>query len=600
MFVGLAEAVLLAVVEPIGDGQPLLAESRDDQLRLLRRHHPVLGALEDDQRRGQGVEVRQRRALGVHLATLGIGRDQAVEVARLELVRLPGKGLDVGDAVVVRAGSEHLGDRQRHQHGEAAGGPAADDGASRVDPALLPQPAHDSDTVVDVDDAPRPLEPVAVGPAVAGGAAVVHVDHGEAAARPELLTHRERGHGVRRGTPVDHHDQRWQLPLEGQHVGVGRPVEVRVRRQPAASRELDVLGPGEPLRADAQVPHRAEGLLVVPGVIDLAAPHRGLLDRGRADVDHRRTRGRDVGDTGAAHRQVADRGVALEQAQPVGALVQDREHDPAVTEEGIAPRSEDPFRLPHVPRLVEHLLDSTLGGPAVERPPVLAVGAEPQRAVGRPARLADALVGVVHAAGHGDGAHGCLDLEGRGVPRHVRVVPLQPRQRLAVGRPARVGDEVRPGGDRLGLPSGGEHHDLVDHVDGALRPRRVGLADHGDAPVRGVHVTVGPAHGATLGGCRGDLDGVRARIEPSQSLVRPVDVPERPVAGPTTRRRRTHGPGCGHSHRRAARRSARHRARAGPPGPGPPRAGAAPTSRRRPRPARRHPPWWPGAPRGRQ
>ena len=67
-----------------------------------------------------------RRALAVQVAPLGIGPDQAVEVARLELVRVARQRLEVADAVVARAGREDVAEGQRAQRRVAAGAAAAD------------------------------------------------------------------------------------------------------------------------------------------------------------------------------------------------------------------------------------------------------------------------------------------------------------------------------------------------------------------------------------------------------------------------------------------------------------------------------------------
>ena len=53
------------------------------------------------------------------------------------------------------------------------------------------------DAVVDVDDAPVAVESLAVGAAKAGAAAVIHVEHRDAAARPVLDAEVERRGGGR-------------------------------------------------------------------------------------------------------------------------------------------------------------------------------------------------------------------------------------------------------------------------------------------------------------------------------------------------------------------------------------------------------------------
>ena len=70
-----------------------------------------------------------------------------------------------------------------------------------------------STAVVDIDDPPLPLQPFAVGTAVAGAAAVVHVQHGEAAARPELDLRVQDIRSGARGPPVGQHQQRRPLTL---------------------------------------------------------------------------------------------------------------------------------------------------------------------------------------------------------------------------------------------------------------------------------------------------------------------------------------------------------------------------------------------------
>src|SRR5690606_10627004 len=122
-----------------------------------------------------------------------VGPDEAVEVAALELVRLGGQRLEVGDPVVAGTGGERVPEGQRRQRRVAARRAAPDAEARGIDPPLLGQPPGSGLAVVDVDDAPGAPQLVAVGAPVAGGAAVVDVDDGEAAAGPVLgpeLEHR--------------------------------------------------------------------------------------------------------------------------------------------------------------------------------------------------------------------------------------------------------------------------------------------------------------------------------------------------------------------------------------------------------------------------
>ena len=104
----------------------------------------------------------------------------------------------------------------------------------RVDPALLGQPAGGGLAVLDVGDAPGVAQQVAVGAAEAGGAAVVHVDDGEAPRRP-VLDAQPQARAWRRGrTTVDHHEQRRALPVRPAKPGwsAGRRGRTRWRRRP--------------------------------------------------------------------------------------------------------------------------------------------------------------------------------------------------------------------------------------------------------------------------------------------------------------------------------------------------------------------------------
>ena len=80
-----------------------------------------------------------RRALDVEVAVLGVGPDEPVEVAGLELVGVAGQGLEVGDAVVAGPGREDVAEGERAQRGEAAGAAAADGQAVAVDPPGRPR-----------------------------------------------------------------------------------------------------------------------------------------------------------------------------------------------------------------------------------------------------------------------------------------------------------------------------------------------------------------------------------------------------------------------------------------------------------------------------
>ena len=245
-----AEAVTLALEREVGVRDRLLGQRRDDRLGLRRRHDPVVEALEDQDRGREAVREVARRALAVDGGRLRIRPDQAVVVARFELVAVGVEQLEVADPEVADAGREDVAEGERRQRRVAAGAPALDGQPVRIDVAALDEEPRGRDAVVDVDDAPLPVEALAVLAPVAGAAAVVDVDDGDPAAGQELLVEVERGRGVRRRAAVRQHDERRLLALGAAEVGVGRRVVERVRRPVAGRRELDRLRLGDDRRVE--------------------------------------------------------------------------------------------------------------------------------------------------------------------------------------------------------------------------------------------------------------------------------------------------------------------------------------------------------------
>ena len=95
-------------------------------------------------------------------------------------MRIARQCLHVADAVVARAGGEDVVKRHRTQRRVAARAAAPDYQPAPIDQSLLGQVAGGVDAVVYINNTPGTIEAAHVFAAVAGAAAVVHVDHGEA------------------------------------------------------------------------------------------------------------------------------------------------------------------------------------------------------------------------------------------------------------------------------------------------------------------------------------------------------------------------------------------------------------------------------------
>src|SRR5258708_33276485 len=134
---------------------------------------------------------------------------------RLEFVRVAGQGLEIGDAVIARAGPEDVVEGQGGEGGVAAGAAAADHQAVRVGASGADEVTSAIDTILDIDDAPLSIETVAIGAPIAAAAAVIHIEHADAAARPILdpQGERRRPRGGPAAMALD--PERWLLARPG-------------------------------------------------------------------------------------------------------------------------------------------------------------------------------------------------------------------------------------------------------------------------------------------------------------------------------------------------------------------------------------------------
>ena len=398
-----------------------------------------------------------------HRGPLGIDRlitrqrpDQAIQVARLEVVRLGRELAQVRDTVVRRRGAEHrtragLGGHRR-QRRPAAGRAAADRQPGAVGLAGVGQRPRGRDRVLHVDDAPLTAEPLPVAAAVAGRAPVVDVDDAYATAGEIRLLDVEQRHRVSGGPAVHPDHVGGQLAGGRRHVRVGGRVHQGMDRAP-----------------ELPFQHRLPGRRQVAGVSGarLLAEH---LHRAGGGIDPddgqgRRRPARDAQDGHPVRRQAGgeDRvpdvevgqlpGFRVEQPQPhLAPAVQHRE--PAVAQDRVRALTELPERARELLLgRVEGLRRLADQAHLVEVPPARPVGDHVQAGrvapQGRQNRFLHAALDQPAPAGHAilDRCHPQLGP----VPGHARMVPADPGQALAVrGRrgervEVRAGDKLADG-----------------------------------------------------------------------------------------------------------------------------------------------------------
>lgn len=161
---------------------PPALQPGQEPLALDGRADHVVQALEEQERHAEAVGVGGGRALRVACGHLGERPDQALQVLRLEVVGLPrAPAGEVQDGVLDRAAGVDIGRGERGGRGPAAGAAAPDGEPVAVGGALVREGQGDSGAVLDIHHAPLLAQPLAVGAAVSGGTAVVHLGDTDAA-----------------------------------------------------------------------------------------------------------------------------------------------------------------------------------------------------------------------------------------------------------------------------------------------------------------------------------------------------------------------------------------------------------------------------------
>ena len=362
------------------------------------------------------------------------------------------------------AGAEPLPRRQRVEGGHAAGAATADGHPVRVDVAPRREVQRRIEAVLRVGDAPLAPQGAAVGAPVPAAAGVVDARHGEAACREELQGQVEPGLARRRRASVAPGHQRWRRRHPAPWFGRG-PAGTACRAPARPERPVSEKGSPVATSACPRAVSRAAGARgragpsgvhtqTFGGASARAADQRQPLPCAQtAPID---THGCSSGCGGVVHRPV--------RGQPDERVAPGRRHagdDGAIGQLGHRRLTEDPVRPVELGRGngERRRLHLFAGQPRVDvgLPPASPVRDEAQRAVAAPGRLADRLLGT---ARHPPGRAGRLERigtgcgagtaderqhdDGRGVPRHVGVVPDDHGQAVA-GR-------IDPGGPEEVVP----------------------------------------------------------------------------------------------------------------------------------------------------
>ena len=375
-----------------------------------------------------------RRPLVVNRLRLRPRTDKGIEVARLELVSVGRKRLEVGDAVPGRPDSEDVMKGKCGQHREPASGTAADHKTFGVDVASFGEVAGSSDTVLHVGDTPGAVKRLAVRTAVPGGAAVVDIDDSDSPAGPIENAELELAAGLGGRAAVGENQQRRRGPLHADMIGISRRViEGMSHRITITGREGDRLGLDQVTDIDGQL---------ASGMHDLASDLRAV----EHDLDDLRfvaVTGTDIDDTVGGRLHRGDGGIRHRDGAAVDhQLVAGRQPDGGDRVLGCdrpALHAEHPARCRNLERTSDHRGEPGVGRHRTEIPPLVPIAAGVERAVRTPAGFDPGFSTVTEL--ELDVAEGAVgerrNEQAGGIPRHVRMVPRDPDEAGAVGRQPR-------------------------------------------------------------------------------------------------------------------------------------------------------------------
>ena len=407
-------------------------------LGLIRRHDAVLGALKEDHRAVDAVGMVDGRAPFDVLC-----RHQAIDVARLELVRVACQCPEVADAVVAGAGAEGGGEGKSREGCVAAGAAAANGGAGGIDAPVCREVTQAGDAIVHVHHPPAAFEALAIGTAVAGAAAVVDVGHGPAPRGVVLGAPREVRGGAAGGPAVSDDQQRRALARHSLQAAVARRMEPGMAVAERGG-EGDVLSDGDDLLRNRQAAATGYDRDLPRRDVDDAEFAWGIgstADAGDAALDAGEAAEGVVGRVHGA-RETA---LAIDDDEPLAAVLHPPRDEQARRRHDIPMAAEAPGG-PGVLRIVVQYVGDAGLVPCEEVPVAAGVRGEDQ-ALAVPFRLHD---GLADAAGNGGEireptARSMVRNEELGaVPRHVRMIPGEECEATVTGLP-RAGVEVMAG-----------------------------------------------------------------------------------------------------------------------------------------------------------
>src|ERR1051326_5072735 len=126
------------------------------------------------------------RAFYIKVAPFRIGTNQPVRITRFKFMCVQLQRFQIADSVITGAGFEIIAECQSAQRGVTAGAATVNYRAIGICAPAGPQKLRAIYAIVNIDDSPGTAQALAVGAAIAGAAAIIHVENRNPTAGPIL------------------------------------------------------------------------------------------------------------------------------------------------------------------------------------------------------------------------------------------------------------------------------------------------------------------------------------------------------------------------------------------------------------------------------
>src|SRR6185295_6100881 len=216
--------------------------------------------------------------------------------------------------------------------------------------------------------------------AIAGTAAIVHIQHRKTAAGPVLDRKAQRRRSGRRWSTMTLHDQRWLFILRSAVIGILRWIKETVRGEPALSRKLDRARHRKVPRINFQIIRPAQYFKLARVYIKFHDCH----DNGRPTTAKHRLPVCGPDELNVRIRTIDRRqlpALHIYSRKRRNTLIDVTTNNRLRRSKSVGRHRKDPLRHPQLSLRLIDIFDTAISGDSFEVPPATAIGREVQNPV---------------------------------------------------------------------------------------------------------------------------------------------------------------------------------------------------------------------------